>query len=610
MHCKTLLLMFGLLLVAGCGSSSDSNTGGGNGSGNGDLTAPDAPVLSLAPQAIKTFQFTWEEVEGASEYRLLENPDGDSGYTQVAGIDGNATEHQLEVFLPERINAGYILEACNSAGCTSSSEVFVNSRLSDTVGYIKSTTNAEDQRFGASVALSSDGSTLAVWAARDDSGATGVDGGQNDDSAPRSGAVYVYVRNANGWAQQAYIKASNTDADDSFGNSLALTADGNTLAVGASREDSATSGIGGNQEDNSLTDSGAVYVFQRNDASVWSQEAYIKASNPGSTDRFGRSVALSGDGHRLAVGADWERSAATGIDGDQDDRSAKRSGAVYTFTRGDAGTWSQQSYIKASNARAYHMFGAAVSLSADGATLAVGAFGEDSGATGIDGGQDNSSVDNSGAVYVFVHDGTQWAQQTYIKASNTGEEDFLGQPKSVSLSGDGQTLSVGAIGEDSAATGIDGDQNDNSAEYSGAAYVFVRNGDTWSQQAYIKASNTDPEDYFGSAVALSSDGNHLLLGAYHESSPATGINGDQNDNSAQYSGAVYYFVRDGANWSQQAYIKAPNAEASDRFGFALALSAQADTLAVGALTEDGAATGIGGDQTDNSVPDNGAVYLY
>ena len=97
-------------------------------------------------------------------------------------------------------------------------------------------------------------------------------------------------------------------------------------------------------------------------------------------------------------------------------------------------------------------------------------------------------------------------------------------------------------------------------------YVFIRNDGIWTQQAYIKASNTDAGDRFGGSVRLSADGNTLAVGALGESSSATGVNGDQADNSATQSGAVYIFTRSGASWSQQAYIKASNTDPDDLFG--------------------------------------------
>src|SRR5205823_3210346 len=151
-----------------------------------------------------------------------------------------------------------------------------------------------------------------------------------------------------------------------------------------------------------------------------------------------------------------------------------------------------------------------------------------------------------------------------LKASNTGGSPGLygdegdGFGNSVAVSGD--TVVVGALWESSNATGVDGDGSDNSALYSGAAYVFVRNGTTWSQQAYLKASNTGTSDGFGMSVAVSGD--TVVVGAIFEDSNATGVNGDQNDNSALISGAAYVFVRNGTTWSQQAYLKASNTEDS------------------------------------------------
>jgi hypothetical protein len=272
---------------------------------------------------------------------------------------------------------------------------------------------------------------------------------------------------------------------------------------------------------------------------ISAQSAYLKASNTDAQDRFGYGIAISGDGTTLAVGADLESSAATGIDGNQTDNSALSARAVYIFT--SVGTsWGQQAYLKASNTNAGDVFGISVAISADGNTLAVGAPDEASSATGINGNQANNSAANAGAVYVFSRSGTIWTQQAYIKASNTGASDRFGS--TVRLSGDGNTLAVSAPSEDSAATGIGGNQADNSATDSGAVYVFTRSGTTWSQQAYVKASNTGAGDGFGGAIALSTDGNMLAAGATSESSAATGVGGNQNDNNAMYAGAVYVFA--------------------------------------------------------------------
>ena len=100
-----------------------------------------------------------------------------------------------------------------------------------------------------------------------------------------------------------------------------------------------------------------------------------------------------------------------------------------------------------------------------------------------------------------------WSQQAYLKASNTEAGDNFGYAVAV----DGDTVVVGAVGESSNATGVNGDQTNNSAPAAGAAYVFTRTGGAWSQQAYLKASNTGANDYFGYAVAV--DGDTVVVGA-------------------------------------------------------------------------------------------------
>jgi hypothetical protein len=569
---------------------------------------PLTPTGLAVSYAAKRYAFTWTASGGADYYEMAEDPDG-VGAQAEAAIGGSITttsySHNLTPLLHQRLNAQYRVRACNSGGCSAYSAA-ITPDLTQAIGYLKASNTGAGDRFGLSVTLSADGNTLAVGASREDSNAVGVGGNQADNSAVESGAVYVFTRSAGLWSQQAYIKASNTEASDLFGWSVALSGDGNTLAVGAHYEGSNAVGVGGNQADNSAGVSGAVYVFTRS-ASSWSQQAYIKASNTEANDQFGHSLALSTDGNTLAVGAHWESSNAVGVGGNQADNSAGVSGAVYVFTR-SAGLWSQQAYVKASNTEAGDQFGWSVALSGDGNTLAVGAWNETSNAVGVGGNQADNSATASGAVYVFTRSAGLWSQQAYVKASNTEANDQFGW--SVALSVDGNTLAVAAPGEGSNATGAGGNQADNSATNSGAVYVFTRSAGLWSQQAYIKASNTEANDQFGYRMALSGDGNTLAVGGYLEDSNAVGVGGNQADNGASDSGAVYVFTRSAGLWSQQAYLKASNAEANDRLGIGITLSANGNTLAVGGYLEASSAVGVGGNQADNSAGGSGAVYVY
>lgn len=457
--------------------------------------------------------------------------------------------------------------------------------------YAKASNTGINDEFGYSVAISGD--TLVVGAL-ESSSSTGVNGDQMNDNAPGAGAVYVFQRTRASWTQQAYLKASNTDAFDTFGHSVSIS--GDTLAVGARGEDSRATTINGDQLDNSAPAAGAVYVFQRI-GTTWTQQAYIKASNAEADDNFGYSVALSGA--TLAVGAWKEGSSATGIDGAQLDNSASRAGAVYVFQRAGS-TWTQQAYIKASNTEAGDQFGWSVAVSGD--TLAVGAIVEASSATGVNGNQSDNSMSLAGAVYVFHRNGIVWEQQAYVKATNTSEADGFGA--AVALFED--TLAVGATGESSSATGVNGNQTDMGAQRSGAVYVYQRTGTAWAPGAYIKASNTGAGDGFGVSLAIS--GEMLAVGASTEKSSAVGVDGNQEDNSANDAGAVYVFRRSGTSWAQHAYVKASNTTGAYWFGSPIALSG--DTFAVASLGEASGATGIDGAQSDRGAPRAGAVYLF
>lgn len=423
--------------------------------------------------------------------------------------------------------------------------------------------------------------------------------------------------------QAAYLKASNTEMGDRFGNggaleghSVALSGDGNTLAVGAPYESSGAKGINGGQNDNSVYSAGAVYVFIRGN-NRWVQQAYVKASNPGQSDKFGYVVSLSQDGNTLAVSAFFEASAAKGVNGDESDNSIPQAGAVYIFARAGA-TWVQQAYIKASNTGEAGVgdqfgdgdqFGFSISLSAGGNTLAVGAIGEDSGAKGINGDQNDNSQSGAGAVYLFTRTGTIWSQQAYIKASNADAGDLFGY--SVGLSADGNTLAASAFDEEGSARQINGVQ-DKGRRGSGAIYVFARTGATWSQQAYLKASNAEGGDSLGYAIAISQDGNTIAGGAADEDCLTPGINPPDCDNDQRMdnsSGAAYVFVRNGTDWSQQAFIKASNPGKEDWFGSRLMLSGDGNTLAVGAQVENGGAKGING-PADDAAEDAGAAYFF
>ncbi len=437
--------------------------------------------------------------------------------------------------------------------------------------YVKGRGAARDDLLGYSVAI--DGDTLVVGAPGDSEGAAA------------SGAVYVFTRVDGAWRATQKLKAPRPDRDDQFGRSLALH--GDTLAVGAYFEDSGARGVDGAMDDDSAPDSGAVFVLARAEgASTFTHEAYLKASNSEAGDEFGARLAVWGD--TIAVGARYEDSAARGVGGSASSNGAEDSGAVYVFERASS-SFRQTAYIKASDAEGGDAFGGAVALDRD--TLVIGARYEDGAGGPVD----------SGAVYVFAREAGSFREQARLKASNAGTGDVFGW--TVGISGD--LLVVGAPGESSGASGVGSAKNDDSSPRSGAAYVFERVDSAWSERTILKAFNNDSDDDFGFAVGIYGD--VVVVGAYSEDGSRQASMGHFDDNATN-AGAAYVFYREGASFREGPYLKAPNADPGDSFGYSVAISQ--DAIAVGALDESSASEDVGPPSSDNGRPSAGAGYVF
>jgi hypothetical protein len=348
--------------------------------------------------------------------------------------------------------------------------------------------------FGYSVYL--DGDALVVGAYKEDGGP--------GDPLPASGAAYVFERDLGGsgnWGEAAILHASDAQAEDGFGLSVALN--GDTLVVGAAYED------GGPGDPFQFA--GAAYVFERDLGGLgsWGEAAILHASDGQNEAYFGWSVTLSGD--TLMVGA-------TGYSGGSGN-PLPASGAVYAFERdlGGPDNWGEAAILHASDAQSNDQFGYAVAL--DGDTLVVGAVYEDGGP--------GNPVSDSGTAYVFERDlggPGNWGEAVILYASDAQEQDFFGT--SVALNGD--TLAVGAIFED----GGPG----NPVFYAGAVYVFERDlggSGNWGEAAILHASDAQASDFLGNSVAL--DGESLVVGAHRED----GGPGDPLPDA----GAAYVFER-------------------------------------------------------------------
>lgn len=610
--------------LTACGGSSNNN----DPDPDPTIDPPGAATVT-SEFGTKRLTLSWNEVSGATHYFVAENPDGSSGYERITESTSNLTfDISLPVHLTDWQNARYMVEACNSAGCTPSQDIIIEDAVLDTIGYLKADLVMEESRLGFDMAITPDGNTLAV-------GAPQYNLETSEFSEENSGAVFVYTMTDSGWAfaQRIENPVQDSSAWDYFGYALAISEDGQTLLVGSPSEDGIGSSINADPTAQGKTNSGAAFLYTLTDG-MWQLDTYFKASNADQEDFFGMRVAMSADASLLAVSAPYEASDSAGVDGDDSDNSVELAGAVYTFEQVE-GQWQQTHYIKPSTAsvkenfcfdprppgspmcyaKTPSKFGYGLALSASGDLLAVGAPGDNSASAGINGAEDELTKPSSGAVHILRRSADSWEHTDYIKSLNPDADDEFGL--SLALSADGMTLAVAAPYEDShfadvaPSEGLSFEVENETEQDSGAVYLLHFADDSWSHQAYLKAPRPDENDLYGWSLDLSSDGSVLAVGSPRDDSEAEGVSENWDNSSAPAAGAVLMYQRDQATgWDMTNYVKASNTDANDTFGRTLVLSADGETLAVAATGEDSRATGVGGDQSDDTGNNAGAIYIY
>ncbi|NND92126.1 MAG: hypothetical protein HKN42_14800 [Granulosicoccus sp.] len=517
---------FELSVVATCPGSAGQYAGALRLSGNVDsLSIPVSLICAPAPLAAaepslsyvnaKTYRFDWQDVPEATYYQLLENADGESQFRIVSeGIQPGLQRYDHIVPLHLRDRASYILETCNERECVESSVVSVRGNLVEAIGYIP---GEDDSGFGQALDVSGDGKTLAVFHGQE-------------------GAVSIFRKATSSDGQFDWIQDGTLDfapflGTNSFSQySVSLNEAGDLLAVG----------LPDAPKNACECYSGTVHLYERqllfdafslsavNLTYQWVLIAELFNPQASEGDDFGRSVSLNGPGSRVMIGSPG-------------------SNEVYEFAAGDQ--WKPINTIYPVDIETYG-FGTYLQLSADKGTLVVSATAYDN-----DYGND--------VVFVFTGNSDNWTQEAMLYLNND-DSDFCyegsscgdGFGSSLSVSGDGETVAIGAPFDASNASGVNGDQTDNSLSNAGAAYVYSRSGGLWPQQAYIKASNPADYDYFGYSLDLTYDGRLLAIGAWEEASSALGFGGDETADIFAGIGAGYLFSNDGNSWRQVNYFKA------------------------------------------------------
>lgn len=371
----------------------------------------------------------------------------------------------LAVGSPEMDAMGTADAGANNAG-NNTGGVHIFKRLGNTwpaAAFVQGSGASDGDRFGSSVDLSDDGQTLAV-------GATQL--GKMHDDPTRDGKTFVFVDQSNTWTEQAVLRDDNLVSGNAFGNAVALTADGNTLAVGDPRDDSAGTGVFASPlSDTSAVNAGAVHLFQRSGAS-WARTAYVKAPRDVGSARFGESLDIDASAQTLLVGAP---TADLDPSGTLDDTTYSNSGAAFVYVLGTGG-WSYSAMLRAPTPVANDRFGQVAALSGNGRVAATGSYLQDNAGVGVGGANAGAFFSEFGAAYAFEARGAAWGPAVVLKPSHVlSEVRALWHGRAVAVSGDGRTMAVGTSSHDGKVSGIQSDPTlppSQNSFNSGAVYLY------------------------------------------------------------------------------------------------------------------------------------------
>ena len=497
------------------------------------------------------------------------NITGISSTLQAITDSGNVTSNTVQF---SNATTGFVTTANVEVGgeLTVSNILAKTTLLAHSQQKVVSNDRGSQDNFGKSVSISGDGNFAVVGAHQEDEDVSG------SSTLSNAGAAYIYKYNGSTWSQVQKIVASDRAVNTQFGWSVSISNDGNSIVIGAVAESMDASGS------NQISAAGAAYIFTYN-GSAWVQIQKVVASDRATYDFFGKSVSISGDGNTFAVGADAE---------DEDESGANTlsgSGSVYIFTRDTANvltsTWSQQKKLVATDRSAGAYFGSSLSVSSDGQTILVGAYGESEDVSGA------NTLTLAGAAYIFTYSGSTWTQKQKIVASNRIGDGYFGW--GVSISKDGN---VALIGE----AGITG---------TGAAYTFTRDTlndltSSWTFQQKLVSNDITSGDAFGKNVSLSNDGNVAIISANGNGTDESGGNNISN------AGAAYIFSRNGTTWSQIKKIVASDRTSSDNLssssgeGTGVSISSNGNKAIVGAALQDTDESGA------NNLTNAGAAYIF
>jgi trimeric autotransporter adhesin len=477
---------------------------------------PDAPTVTVSG-APRVLQFKWNYVPRANWYEVWFRANAGAAWVKYAEAPSwrPRADINVSVHLLDWRAARYRVAACNSLGCTNSSEIGVLSALPQT--RLTLLPGPDFGELGWSVDVSEDGKRVV-----------------GNGSSFLSGAVYVYRKDGATWTREAILKASIEQPGAAYDSEVAINADGSVVALGLRSEDRNPA------DPESEGETGAVYLFRRT-GTVWQLEQKLVVPNADYGEQFGYHVDLDASGNLLAAwrrtggvslsggsvelyrhsGGGWVREALlpTFEDGDNCDGIAL-SGDGGTLVRDCKGgltpvisgrvdvfrapTWQRVAHIPhaAMNGNAINSVG----ISHDGNRFAIRVV-EPTGDFGIP----------RPHVEIFGYTDGAWVADgrvetgAWMQNGDTGLADSrFGE--AISMSRDGRFLAVGDWRDTAGGAGVLYPPIASSGTATGGVYVFERAPRGWRQRQFIKSWNPS-SDWYGFSVSLGDNGRLLAVGA-------------------------------------------------------------------------------------------------
>lgn len=331
--------------------------------------------------------------------------------------------------------------------------------------------------------------------------------------------------------QTSKLLSSDNNLGDYFGYDVDISGNGNTIVVGSYGAESVN------------TDTGAAFVYKRIDNN-WIQETKLVASDVETGDYFGYAVSISGDGNTVVVTSPLENEVTI------------QAGAAYIF-KYVGGSWVQDIKITDINGAYLDRLGVATAVNYNGDRVAIGAAWRNSG-----------SYWDNGAVYVYRQESSIWYLEAILEA-NIGET-YAYYGRAVGMSANGSVIVVGAAYAD--VVGYE----------SGAAYIYTREGNNWTEAIRLVPSDATAESYFGESVAISGDGNTVAIGAHLA------------DTTSPDTGAVYIYRNINGTWVQSYKVMSTEVNTGDKFGLCVSLNSNGTLLTVAAESVSGGPSTSGG----------------